>query len=437
MALSDVSVRQVKPKAKSFTLKDFDGLYLFVAPTGCKSWHFRYQFNGKGVRISLGTYPELSLREARQLRDDARTLVAKGIDPRKARALSIEDADDGVCESISFACFAERWKTFKFRRLSLGGSSLSGRQSTLVQIERYFRKDLLPALGKLPLSGVRRGDLSRVLQQIEERGALSIAEKCRSWLNELFRYAMVEELIDYNPAADLDMVAMPQKPIQHNPFLRMDELPEFLQALSHYQGALQTQLGIKLLLLTGVRTGELRKAQADQFDLANGLWNIPAEHVKQLKKQVRSTNKQLPPYIVPLSCQAVEVIEQLLSISYPKQKYLLCHRSDPHLGISENTLNQGLRRMGYKDRLTGHGIRATLSTALNEMGYPKEWIEAQLSHSDKDQIRATYNHALYIEQRHKMMQEWADWLDEKALTLSINNGSSEMVYPITNSITNY
>ena len=165
-----------------------------------------------------------------------------------------------------------------------------------------------------------------------------------------------------------------------------------------------------MLLLIGVRTGELRQATPEQFDLDKELWLIPAESVKQLQKQVRSSSKEIPPYIVPLPKQAVAIIKELLACRFYKQRYLLAHRYDLTQMVSENTLNTALKRIGYSDRLTGHGILATISTALNELGYPKEWIEAQLSHSDKDQIRAAYNYAEYVSQRRKMMQEWADRL---------------------------
>lgn len=280
-----------------------------------------------------------------------------------------------------------------------------------IQIERYLYKDMLPVLGKKALIDITRADVLAVQRKIEQRGALSIAEKCRSWLNEIFRHAIAEGYIEHNPAGDLDIVALPQRPTLHNLFLKLDELPEFLRALKGYQGARQTQLGIYLLLLTGVRTGELRQAMPEQFDLKNNLWLIPADKVKQLQKRVRNSAKEIPPYIVPLPKQAVVIVEELLACRFYKQRYLLAHRYDLTQMVSENTLNTALKRIGYKDRLTGHGIRATISTALNELGYSKEWIEAQLSHSDKDQIRATYNHAEYIEQRRKMMQEWADRLD--------------------------
>lgn len=309
----------------------------------------------------------------------------------------------------TFAAFSLRWKAFKYRKLGLDNQHK--RQSTHIQIERYMAKDLLPGLGHLPLDRITKADVLKVLRNIEMRGALSIAEKCRSWLNELFRHAIAEGIIEANPAADMDILALPQKPTLHNPYLTMQELPEFLAKLANYSGSQQTQLGIRLLLLTGVRTGELRQAKPELFDLANGLWKIPAENVKQLQKQVRASSREVPPYIVPLPTQAIAIIQQLIAGNYSWQPYLLCHRSDPMQIISENTLNCGIKRLGYHDKLTGHGIRATISTALNELGYQKEWIEAQLSHSDKDQIRAAYNHAQYVEQRRQMMQDWADMLD--------------------------
>lgn len=447
MALSDALVKHCKPKLKAYTLKDIEGLALFVSPSGGKSWHFRFTLGGKRQRISLGVYPEVGLAEARLRCESNRSLVKQGISPgsvtadisvvpttsgmsdvsysgpsqQEGHTTVIEGyplggtSDDTAASSVvsssveSFADFSVRWKLFKFRKLGL--DKKDKRQSTAVQIERYLRKDMLPILGELPMDRIGKADVLKVLRGIEARGALSIAEKCRSWLFELFQHALAEGLISSNPAAEMAVLALPKNPTQHNPFLRQEELPAFLVKLAGYQGAIQTRLGILLLLLTGVRTGELRQASPAQFDLEKGLWCIPAEQVKQLQRSVRH-NGSIPPYVVPLSKQAIRIVKELLSLMYPWQPYLLCHRSYPRLPISENTLNCGLKRLGYDGRLTGHGIRATLSTALNELDYPKQWIEAQLSHSDKDQIRASYNHAQYIEQRRQMMQDWADRLDE-------------------------
>ena len=231
----------------------------------------------------------------------------------------------------------------------------------------------------------------------------------------IVRYALVKvEGLDQNPASDLDVVALPKPPVAHNPFLRMDELPTLLAALRDYGGANQTRLGLRLLLLTGVRTGELRLSTPDQFDLKQRLWIIPPEVVKQLQMGMRRAGKQtsnIPPYIVPLSVQALEIVREMLSQVVPAQCYLLAHRSDLSKRISENTLNGALRRMGYADQLTGHGMRATISTALNEIGYPKVWVDAQLSHADSGKVSAAYNHAEYVEQRRTMMQDWANRLD--------------------------
>lgn len=413
MALTDAVVRNSKPRGKPYTLKVIAGLTLFISPSGSKSWHFRYTMQGKRNRVSLGQYPDIGLKEARQRCEDAHFLVKNGYPPTQNH--QVQKSQEGQAEQITvavetFAEFSQRWKLFKFRKLGL--DQQHKRQSTHIQIERYMRLDLLPGLGAIPLSEITKADVLKVLRKIEMRGALSIAEKCRSWLNEIFRHAIAEGIIETNPAADMDILALPQKPTLHNPYLTMAELPEFLARLQNYQGSVQTRLGIHLLLLTGVRTGELRQARPEHFDLENSLWKIPAENVKQLQKRARSSSKDIPPYIVPLPRQALSIVKELLALRYPWQPYLLCHRNDPREIISENTLNSGIRRLGYKDRLTGHGIRATLSTALNELGYQREWIEAQLSHSDKDQIRAAYNHAQYVEQRRTMMQEWADRLEQ-------------------------
>lgn len=220
--------------------------------------------------------------------------------------------------------------------------------------------------------------------------------------------------IQANPATDLHVVAVPLPPVEHNPFLRMSELPAFLQTLRQYRGKLKTQLAARLLLLTGVRTGELRLATPDQFDLNRGLWIIPVMSLKQrtlLTRKQRKRTADIPPYIVPLSAQAAEIVRYMLDDAKPSQKYLFSSTNRLTDRMSENTVNTALKRVGYDGQLTGHGIRATLSTALNELGYPKVWGDAQLSHADPNRTSATYNHAEYVEQRRIMMQDWADRLD--------------------------
>jgi hypothetical protein len=300
MALTDTLIRQLKPKNKAYSMNDIDGLSLFIAANGRKSWHFRFSWQRKQSRISFGTYPEINLKDARRLKEEARSQIAKGIDPRNQRPQFIDNiivVQEKQC--ITFAEFSDIWKQFKLKKLGLEKSER--RQSTKIQIERYLHKDMLPILGQLPLDKITREHVLQVQRKIEKRGALSIAEKCRSWLNEMFRHAIAEGIIHGNPASDLDIVALPQNPTLHNPFLRMDELPLLLQNLKCYQGAITTKLGIQLLLLTGVRTGELRQAEPKHFDLDKGIWEIPADAVKQLKKRVRTSHNKIPSYIVPLS----------------------------------------------------------------------------------------------------------------------------------------
>ena len=408
MALSDLTVRQAKAADKTYSLPDIDGLGLVVAPTGGKSWHLRYYWLGKQKRISLGNYPEIGLREARTLRDEARALLAKGINPhtdRKQKRHAVKLAADYTFKAVFDAWVEHRRKEIK-----------EGRNSTLSQILRIFGKDVLPSLGKMSIYDIRRPQLLGVLARIEERKAFTTAEKVRTWLSQLFRYALViVEGLEANPASDLDVVAEPKPPVTHNPYLHLPELPEFLQKLRLYNPrGWQTQLGIRLLFLTGVRTGELRLATPDQFDLDRGLWIIPPQIVKQLQDEMRKAGKRpqdVPPYIVPLSLQAIEIVRYLLGVIRPAQRHLLAHRSELKKRISENTLNAALKRMGYEDQLTGHGIRGTISTALNEIGYPKIWVDAQLSHSDPNKVSSAYNHAKYVEPRRRMMQDWADRLD--------------------------
>lgn len=407
MALSEMAIRHARVTGKDYTLADSDGLFLNVTAQGGKIWHFRYYWAGRQKRMSFGSYPQVGLRDARTRRDEARALIAQGSNPceqRKQQRQAVRLSSDHAFEAVF-----NQW--ISFRRLSLK----EGRQSTLSQILRIFAKDILPHIGDRSIYDITRHVLMDVLDRIESRSAFTTAEKCRTWLNQLFRYALVRVAgLEHNPAADLDVVAMPKPAVEHNPFLRMDELPHLLSKLRAYHGGLQTLLGIWLLLLTGVRTGELRLATPDQFDLERRLWIIPPEVVKQLQLKIRKSRScvtKVPAYIVPLSVQAVEVVKLLLDRVVPAQRHLLAHRSDLSKRISENTLNSALRRMGYADRLTGHGVRATISTALNEIGYPKVWIDAQLSHADSDKVSASYNHAEYVEQRRAMMQDWANRLD--------------------------
>ncbi|MBI6600106.1 MULTISPECIES: tyrosine-type recombinase/integrase [Pseudomonas] len=419
MALTDTAIKQAKPASKPYTLTDGDGLSLQVPTTGSKRWHFRFYWHDKQLRISLGTYPDVSLKEARQRREAARALVANNIDPRSHRRAERQKASHAA--SNTFEAVSDRWHEFRSKKLTKSKKGSAG------QASKYLKKDMLPCLGDLPIADISRGDVLELIRRIERRGALVSARKVRTWLNQIFRFAMAEGLIDVNPASDLDIVAETPRPVRHNPFLHVSELPGLLRTVTHHECAEKTRLGIRLLLLTGVRTGELRAATPDQFDFDKGIWLVPPEGVKQLRSRVRTQGNEIPPYVIPLSTQAIALVQRLMQLRTRGARYLLVHRYEPQEMISENTLNTAISRMGYKGRLTGHGIRATISTALNEVGFVEEWIEAQLSHADANQIRAAYNHAEYVEPRRRMMQYWADLLD--ALEVGVPPPAPEAYMP--------
>ncbi|OWT56943.1 tyrosine-type recombinase/integrase [Candidimonas nitroreducens] len=407
MPLTDIAVRQARAADKAYTLSDGRGLGLCVTPSGGKHWHFRYSWSGKQHRMTLGAYPEISLKEARELREAARAQVARGIHPQKHRKQ--EQLVKRLAEDRRFQGVFEQWLSHRSRTLQ------PGRQSTLGQIERIFTRDILPTLAKRSIYEITQADLLQVLGKIEAREALTTAEKCRSWLRQLFRFAMVKiPGLEKNPAQDLAIAALPKPPVSHNLFLQIADLPELLQALRSYQGSQEVQMALRLLLMTGVRTGELRRATRDQFDLDQGLWTIPAVHVKQLHAKMHKEGlgpQDIPPYLIPLPTQAREVVRQLIEAMCPAQRYLLTHRSNLKNPISEGTLNQAIKTLGFGGLLTPHGIRGTISTALNEFDYPNTWVAAQLSHVAPKGRRDAYNHAEHVEQRRRMMQDWADRLD--------------------------
>ncbi|WP_160286511.1 tyrosine-type recombinase/integrase [Pseudomonas knackmussii] len=404
MPLTDTAVRQAKPREKDYSLTDADGLSLFVSVKGTKAWHFRFSWEGKQPRISLGTYPELSLKDARARRDECRAKVAAGIDPRGTHR-----PDSKTAHVETFKEVSDEWHSFKIGRWADDSRQGSGAQS-----RRVLDNDLLPTLGDQPFADIHRRDLVAVVAKIEARGALNIAEKARSWLRQIFRYGIAKGLREDNPASDLDIIAAEPPPVRHNPILSHDgeDLPQLLAKLRQYDGSPITQDAIWLMLLTGVRTIELRKSGPGDFDLAAGIWRVPPTRIKQLRSKVRRDGDEIPDYIVPLSTQAIAVVERCLKRSgrYP---FLFPGRNDPRSMMSENTVNMAIKRLGFGAKLTGHGLRGTISTALNEMGWKDKWVDAQLSHADPDKTSGSYNHAEYVEERRRMMQAWADYLDEQ------------------------
>jgi len=381
MPLNDMQIRRAKPEAKAYTLGDGQGLSLLIEPNGSKSWRFRYRFAGKPKMISLGVYPTITLADARSRRDDARKLVAEGKNPselRKEQKMALQTESENSFEKI-----ATEWHQMKSAKWSEGYAS---------DIMEAFQNDIFPYIKARPVGEIKPLELLNVLRKIEKRGALEKMRKVRQRCSEVFRYAIATGRAEFNPAADLSS-ALEVHQSNHFPYLKADEIPDFLRALDGYTGSRLVQIATKLLMITGVRTIELRAAAWSEFDIDNALWEIPAERMKMRR-----------PHLVPLSIQAIDLLNEL-KLMTGNYRYVFPGRNDPNKPMSEASINQVIKRVGYEGKLTGHGFRHTMSTLLHEHGFESAWIETQLGHIDKNIIRGTYNHAQYFSQRRKMM-EW-------------------------------
>ncbi|MDL0055229.1 tyrosine-type recombinase/integrase [Enterobacter kobei] len=388
MKLNARQVDAAKPREKAYKLADGAGLYLEVVPSGSRYWRMKYRFNGKEKRMAFGVYPAVSLAQARALRDEAKKKLAEGIDPSFAK--KEEKLVRDVQLNNTFQAVALEWHGTKVSRWSEGYAS---------DIIEAFNKDIFPYIGQQPVNDIKPLVLLNVLRRMENRGATEKARKVRQRCSEVFRYAIVTGRAEYNPAADLTS-AMSGHESKHYPFLTVEELPDFFKALAGYTGSPLVVLAARLLILTGVRTGELRGAFWSEFDLEKAVWEIPAERMKMKR-----------PHLVPLSTQALEIVQQLkvMSGQYP---LVFPGRNDPRKSMSEASINQVFKRIGYTGKVTGHGFRHTMSTILHEEGFNTAWIETQLAHVDKNAIRGTYNHALYLEGRREMMQWYADFIGQ-------------------------
>ena len=390
MSLSDAKIRNAKPRPKRYKIADRDGLFLLILPTGGKYWRMRYFFAGKEKQLALGVYPEVPLADARQSCTQARTLLAAGKDPgaakQEAKRLAAMNAEN------TFEPVAREWYEKRMHEWAPG---------TLRCKRSYLETYVLPKLGHRPISAITAPEVLAVLREIEARGTLDTARRVMQMCDQIFRYGIATGRAERSPVPDL-RGALKTPVVQHQAFLKANELPEYLSKLDTYDGSLQTRLALRLLLLTFVRTKELRGALWTEIDWEKGEWRIPAERMKM---------KEL--HIVPLSRQAADVLRELQELN-GHRTYVFPNEHNPATFISENTMLYALYRMGYHSRATGHGFRSTASTVLNEHEFRPDVIERQLAHGDRNRVRATYNHAQYLSERRKMMQWWADYLDESA-----------------------
>lgn len=375
-----------KPYAR---LADEKGMYLEVTASGGRYWRMKYRHGGKEKRLALGVYPAVSLAQARKDRDKARETLAAGDDPAQVKRSAKAARELGEANTLEQVA-RQWWAHWKGPR--------SPRHADYVI--RRLEADVFPTLGAKALASVTAPQLLAMAKAVESRGAVDIAKRLLETCGQIMRYAVAHGLIERNPAADVRPAdALKPRQKKNYPRIPEKEMPELLRKIEAYAGTPYTRLAMKLIALTFVRTSELIQAPWAEFDLVAAEWRIPPE---RMKKRI--------PHIVPLSPQAVEVLQALQTLS-GHRVLLFPGERDHEKPMSNNTILAALKRMGYAGRMTGHGFRGVASTSLHEQGYPHHLIELQLSHVERDAVAAAYNHATYLKERRAMMNDWADHLD--------------------------
>lgn len=387
MKLTATEIKASKPKDKAYKLSDGGGMYLEIFPNGTKSWRMKYRVGGKEKRVVFGVYPTVTLAEARTKRDEAKRILAAGGDPGQEK--QAEKQAKVMAVANSFERLALEWHEHKRPNWSAGYSS---------DILEYLKKDIFPYIGTRSITDIKPAEVLAVLRKMEQRGVLDKLKKTRQACRQIFTYAVITGRAENNPVVDLASALKAPKQ-KHYPHLLLEQIPEFLRALDNYSGSLVTRNATRLLMLTGLRTIELRASEWTDIDFNKGIWNIPAERMKMRR-----------PHIVPISNQVKELLEEVHQLT-GRGKYVFPGRNDAGKPMSEASINQVIKRIGYDGKATGHGFRHTMSTILHEQGYNTAWIETQLAHVDKNSIRGTYNHAQYLDGRREMLQWYADYME--------------------------
>jgi integrase len=383
--LTDTVIKAAKPQEKPYKLSDRDGLVLLVNPNGSRWWRLRFHFEGKEKMFSLGTYPEVPLKRAREKRDEARRLLADGINPSAKRSAEKAAVTD-TFEAVGREWFAQQTPNWA--------------PSHSIKILARLEQDLFPWLGSRPVGAIKAAELLGTLRRIEKRGALDTAHRAHQNSGQIFRYAVATGRAERDPSGDLRGALAPAKPSHYPTITDPEKIGVLLRAIDGYSGSQIVRLALKLAPLVFVRPGELRAAEWTEFDFKKQEWRIRAE---RMKARVQ--------HIVPLSKQAIVVLEELQPLT-GDTKYLFPSIRTWIKPMSENTVNAALRGLGFSsDELTAHGFRSMASTLLNEQGWHRDAIERQLAHGERDQVRAAYNYAEHLPERRKMMQSWADYLD--------------------------
>ena len=383
--LTPSAVANAKPQGKPYKLPDGRGLYLLVQPSGARWWRFDYRRPGTGKRntLSLGTFPEVSLKRARERREEARTLLAEGIDPGQQRQAEREARAD------TFAAVAADW--LERQRASLSPVTYGKTQWLL---------SLVPDLAARPVASLEPPEVLAALRKIEARGAHDTAHRVKQKIGQVMRYAIATGKGSRDPTADLRGALAPIVTTSRAAVTDPAAVGDLLRALDTYTGQPTTAAALQLAPLLFVRPGNLRAMEWAELDLDAAVWRIPAGKMKMREA-----------HTVPLATQAVAILRELQPLS-SRSRYVFPSLRSADRNMSENTINAALRRLGFdKDTMTGHGFRAMASTLLNEMGWPPDVIERQLAHAERNKVRAAYNRAQYLAERARMMQAWADYLD--------------------------
>lgn len=400
MALTDTAIRKIKPTEKSYKITDSSGLYLLIKPNGSKLWYMKYRIDGKEKKLAFGPYPDVTLFKARQLRDAARARVREGADPAADKKIAQQKKKNGQ----TFQQIAMNWHA-DHRRWSAHYAAT---------IQRRLEMYVFPDIGDSLIDQITTETLLFTLRKVENKGFLEITARLKNYVTEIMRYAVKKQLIKSNPALDLDGEFTPPE-TQHYPALPLEKLPELISRTESYSGRLLTKYALKLSLLFFVRSSELRFARWDEIDWQQKLWVIPEEReqIENVRFSHRGT-KMKTQHIVPLSDQAITLLKKIEALS-GHLSFIFPGEYDQDKCMSDNTINKALRVMGYdtKKEICGHGFRAMACSALSESGlWSKEAIEKQMSHQERNSVRAAYIHkAEYLEERIAMMQWWADYLD--------------------------
>ncbi|EIJ2662287.1 integrase [Escherichia coli] len=400
MSLTDTAIRNAKPLDKSWKLSDAQGLYLLIKPNGSKLWHLKYRFGGKEKKLAFGAYPAVSLANARKMREDARSVLSAGNDPGVKKQQEKFARKSGN----TFEDIARKWVAGNIR----------WNEAHAAKVLRSLELHVFPLFGKFPVSDLKTADLLIPLRVAERKGTLETAARIQQRTTAIMRYAVQEGLIDGNPANDLTGAIAPP-PKNHYPALPLEKIPEMLERIEGYSGRLLTRLAIQLNLLIFIRSSELRFARWTEIDLDGAMWTIPAERepIPGVRYSERGAKMKMQ-HLVPLSAQAVTILKQLKLLS-GNCELLFPGDHDPHKPMSENTINKALRVMGYNTQadVCGHGFRTMACSALIESGRrSKDAVERQMSHQERNHVRAAYIHkAEHLDERTQMMQWWSDYLD--------------------------